>query len=90
MVYQATQRIHFAQGETATFSTYIAWPLMEHGYGYWSAFSITLAVSFIGGAAIQRLLLTRKTPGPALIHIMFYRFTDALQYALRLALRTHH
>ena len=38
--------INFAQGEMATFSTYIAWTLTtNHGWSYWPAFVVTLLAS---------------------------------------------
>ena len=38
MIYQATHHVNFAQGEMATFSTYIAWTLINAGLPYWVAF----------------------------------------------------
>jgi branched-chain amino acid transport system permease protein len=57
LIYRATDVVNFAQGEMATFSTYIAWSLMNHGISYWPAFVLTLALSFLGGAAIERTLI---------------------------------
>jgi branched-chain amino acid transport system permease protein len=57
LIYRATDVVNFAQGEMATFSTYIAWSLMNHGMSYWPAFVLTLALSFVGGAAIERTLI---------------------------------
>jgi branched-chain amino acid transport system permease protein len=57
LIYRATDVVNFAQGEMATFSTYIAWSLMDHGLSYWPAFVLTLALSFLGGAAIERTLI---------------------------------
>ena len=31
LIYRATHIVNFAQGEMATFTTYIAWTLMNHG-----------------------------------------------------------
>ena len=51
LIHRATGVINFAQGEMATFSTYIAWTLTtNHGWSYWPAFVATLVVSFVGGA----------------------------------------
>jgi branched-chain amino acid transport system permease protein len=36
MIYQATHHINFAQGEMATFSTFIAWALIQRGWPYWA------------------------------------------------------
>ena len=57
LIYRATDVVNFAQGEMATFSTYIAWSLMNHGMAYWPAFVLTLVLSFLGGAAIERTLI---------------------------------
>jgi branched-chain amino acid transport system permease protein len=57
LIYRATDVVNFAQGEMATFSTYIAWSLMNHGLSYWPAFVLTLGLSFLGGAAIERTLI---------------------------------
>ena len=51
MIYQATHHVNFAQGEMATFSTYIALTLINAGLPYWVAFAITIVVSFVIGAA---------------------------------------
>jgi len=41
MIYQATHHINFAQGEIATFSTFIAWSLLQKGWPYWAVFFAT-------------------------------------------------
>ena len=57
MIYQAIDHLNFAQGEMAMFSTFISWQLMQWGVPYWGAFVLTLAFSFAGGIAIERLLV---------------------------------
>ncbi len=59
MIYQATNLVNFAQGEFAMFSTYIAWWLMQSGFSYEVAFLATVAISFVMGAAIERILIRR-------------------------------
>ena len=45
IVYRSTRVINFAQGELATFSTFIAWWLIsEHGLPYWGAFFLSLGM----------------------------------------------
>lgn len=56
MIFQAIDHLNFAQGEMATFSTFIAWQMIQWGVPYWAAFVATVAVSFIGGVAIERIL----------------------------------
>ena len=57
MIYQSTHHINFAQGEMAMFSTYIAWSLIQAGVPYWIAFAATIAIAFVGGALIERLVI---------------------------------
>jgi len=57
MIYQATHHMNFAQGEMATFSTFVAWSLIQAGWPYWGAFFATLALSFLGGVAVQRIVV---------------------------------
>jgi branched-chain amino acid transport system permease protein len=66
MVFRATGHINFAQGEMATFSTYIALALIQAGLPYWLAFAATVVVSFAIGVAVERLLLRRMAEAPAL------------------------
>jgi branched-chain amino acid transport system permease protein len=57
LIYRATDVVNFAQGEMATFTTYIAWMLMDHGLSYWPAFALTLLIAFAGGVAIERVII---------------------------------
>jgi branched-chain amino acid transport system permease protein len=57
MIYQATHLVNFAQGELAMFSTYIAWSLIQAGVPYWGAFFITVALAFVLGALIERVIV---------------------------------
>jgi len=57
IIYRSTRVINFAQGEMATFTTFIAWSLMNHGLSFWTAFPIVLAVAFAGGVAIERIVI---------------------------------
>jgi len=57
IIYRSTRVINFAQGEMATFTTFIAWSLMNHGLSFWAAFPIVLAIAFAGGVTIERLLI---------------------------------
>jgi branched-chain amino acid transport system permease protein len=57
MIYQATDVVNFAQGEMAMFATYIAWSLLNAGLPYWGAFLATLAIAFVGGVVLQRVII---------------------------------
>ena len=65
MIYQATQLVNFAQGEMAMFSTYFAWKLMDLGWPYWRAFSVTGLVWFVAAAATEGPVGGRSARGGA-------------------------
>jgi branched-chain amino acid transport system permease protein len=56
MIFQAIDHLNFAQGEMATFSTYVGWQLLAWGLSYWPAFILAVVLSFVGGIAIERIL----------------------------------
>ena len=67
LIHRATGVINFAQGEMATFSTYIAWTLIaNHGWGYWPAFAFTLIASVVGGVAIHQGVIRPNEKGSVL------------------------
>ena len=71
LVYRSTRVINFAQGELATFSTFIAWWLIsEHGLPYWGAFFLTLGMSFAGGVLLQRVAFRTTERAPVLTVVM--------------------
>jgi branched-chain amino acid transport system permease protein len=61
MIHRSTQLLNFAQGEMAMFSTFAAWALMKSGVGYWTAFAVTVAGSFVAGMAIERFVIRPVT-----------------------------
>ena len=72
MIYQATHHINFAQGEMATFSTFVAWALMQAGWPYWGAFFFTIALSFAGGLLVQRIILRPIEKAPVLTNVIVF------------------
>src|SRR2546430_3095476 len=71
IIYRSTRVINFAQGEMATFSTYIAlWLIDDNGWPYWGAFFATLAMSFAGGVLLQRVVLRPVERSPVLVIVM--------------------
>jgi branched-chain amino acid transport system permease protein len=70
MIYRSTDLVNFAQGEMAMFSTYIAWTLVNAGLPFWAAFFITLAVSFIGGMVIERVVIRPVENAPVLAAVV--------------------
>ena len=72
VIYQAIDHFNFAQGEMAMFSTFLAWQLIQWGAPYWVAFFATVAISFIGGVLIERLVFAPLRNAPVLSHIIVF------------------
>ena len=70
MIYRSTELVNFAQGEMAMFSTYIAWTLVNAGLPFWAAFVVTLAVSFVGGMVIERVVIRPVENAPVLVAVV--------------------
>jgi branched-chain amino acid transport system permease protein len=70
MIYQAINQLNFAQGEMAMFSTFVAWQLMQWGAPFWIAFVATVALSFLAGVIIERVVLRPIRNAPALSQIV--------------------
>jgi len=67
LIYRSTGVVNFAQGEMAMFSTFIAWSLVHHGLSYWGAFFLTVALSFLGGVAVERVVIRPVEQSSALV-----------------------
>jgi branched-chain amino acid transport system permease protein len=70
LIYRTTRVINFAQGEMAMFTTFIAWALIERGLPFWPAFALTLAIAFVGGVAIERIVIRPVENAPVLTIVM--------------------
>ncbi len=66
MIYEATDVVNFAQGEMAMFATYICWTMLNAGMPYWGAFFATIAVAFVGGVIIERVIIRPVENAPIL------------------------
>jgi branched-chain amino acid transport system permease protein len=66
LIYRTTRVVNFAQGEMAMFTTFVAWTLMDHGLSFWPAFALTLAIAFVGGVAIERIVIRPVEGAPVL------------------------
>ncbi|PWT76049.1 MAG: branched-chain amino acid ABC transporter permease [Proteobacteria bacterium] len=66
MIYQSTHHINFAQGEMAMFSTYLAWAAINAGVAYGWAFVLTIAISFVAGVVIERVIIRPVEDAPVL------------------------
>lgn len=72
MIYQAIDSLNFAQGEMAMFSTFIAWQLIHWGAPYWVAFFATVAISFVAGVMIERIVFKPLKNASVLSHIVIF------------------
>jgi branched-chain amino acid transport system permease protein len=72
MIYQAIHHLNFAQGEMAMFSTFIAWQMMAWGTPFWIAFILTIALSFVIGVLIERVIFKPIHDAPVLSHIVAF------------------
>jgi branched-chain amino acid transport system permease protein len=72
MIYQAIHHLNFAQGEMAMFSTFVAWQLLAWGLAFWLVIPLTIAVSFVGGVVIERVIMRPLHGAPVLSHIVVF------------------
>jgi branched-chain amino acid transport system permease protein len=72
MIYQATHLVNFAQGELAMFCTYLAWSLINAGFGYWPAFLITVVLAFVLGVVIERVVIRPVENSPVLAVVVVF------------------
>jgi branched-chain amino acid transport system permease protein len=70
LIYQTTNVVNFAQGEMATFTTYIAWMMMHHGVAYWPAFVLTLLIAFGAGVTVERVLIRPVEHRPEIVIVI--------------------
>src|SRR5919107_1032472 len=78
IIYRSTGVVNFAQGEMATFATFIAWSLMHH-MSYWPAFALTCAIAFVGGVAVERIVV-RPVEGTSVLTIVILTLGLALAF----------
>jgi len=69
LIFRTTGVLNFAQGEMALFSTYISWKLTTWGLPVVGAIAISMAISFIAGALIERTLI-RPMEGRSALNVV--------------------
>ena len=69
LIFRSTGIVNFAQGEMAMFSTFIAWGLVEGGLPLGLALVAALALSFLLGMVVERVLI-RPVEGSDLLTIL--------------------
>lgn len=58
LIYRAMETLNFAQGEMATFTTFIAWSLLTYLHlPYWLVFPATVVIAVIGGILVERVII---------------------------------
>ena len=57
LIYRTTGILNFAQGEMALFSTYVMFWFTERGLPVWLAILVAVVLSFVGGAAVERVVM---------------------------------
>src|SRR3974390_83107 len=72
MIYRATHLVNFAQGELALCSTYVASAMIEAHVPYWAAFVGTVALSFVAGMAIERVVIRPAMRAPVLSVVIVF------------------
>jgi len=70
LIYRSTDIVNFAQGEMATFTTFIAWSLMHRGISYWPAFVLTLLIAFAFGVGVERVLIRPVEQRPEIVIVI--------------------
>src|SRR4051812_42209145 len=70
LIYRSSRVVNFAQGELATLSAYICWQLNDWGVSFWIAFFLTLLLSFLGGVALHRAVISHVEGRPVLVVVM--------------------
>ncbi len=68
LVYRASGLLNFAQGEMALVATFFAWELTERGVPVGAAIALSMVVSFIAGALIERFII--RPIGPSETHVL--------------------
>src|SRR5690349_13110528 len=57
LIFQTTGILNFAQGEMALYSTYLVWYFTDRGMAVWLAILVSMVLSFVGGAVIERVVI---------------------------------
>jgi len=67
LIYRSTGILNFAQGEMATFTTYIGWTLVNTvGLPYWVGFALAVLIALGLGAAVERAVIRPVSKQPHL------------------------
>ncbi len=89
MIFTATDHLNFAQGEMAMFSTYLCWQFMQFGLGFWPSLLITVAISFVIGVLIERMILRPLAGAPVLTSVVVFIGLLAIFHSLAGGIWSH-
>lgn len=71
LIYRAMEALNFAQGEIATFSTFLAWTMLVVLHlPYVVVFPATIAISIVGGILLQRVVIRPVERAPVLTVVL--------------------
>jgi branched-chain amino acid transport system permease protein len=70
LIYKTTGILNFAQGEMALFSTYVTWWFTQRGLPVWVSILLSVGLSFIGGALIERVVMRPVERSSALVIVI--------------------
>jgi branched-chain amino acid transport system permease protein len=71
LIYQAMETLNFAQGEMATFTTFIAWSLLVYLHlPFWLVFPVTIVIAFLAGVLIERVVIRPVEQAPVLTLVL--------------------
>ena len=71
LIYRAMETLNFAQGEMATFTTFIAWSLLTYlRLPYWLVFPVTVALAVVGGVLVERVIIRPVERAPVITLVL--------------------
>ena len=71
LIYQAMETLNFAQGEMATFTTFIAFSLLVYLHvPYWLVFPATIVIAVIGGVLVERVIIRPVERAPVITVVL--------------------
>lgn len=71
LIYRAMETLNFAQGEMATFTTFIAFTLLTSLHlPYWLVFPVTVALAIVLGVLVERVIIRPVERAPVLTLVL--------------------
>ena len=70
LIFRSTGLLNFAQGEMAVFSTFLAWKFTESDMPVAAAIGLSMVISFVAGAVIERVLIRPVEEGRSPLNVV--------------------